>query len=51
MLFNNKLSHINISINNINLTRVKSTEFLGIIIDDNLDLKLQILNLKNKLKK
>ena len=25
MLFNNKVSHINISINNINLTRVKST--------------------------
>ena len=54
MLFNNKLSHrfpINISINNINLTRVKSTEFLGIIIDDNLDWKLDILYLKNKLKK
>ena len=27
MLFNNRLSHINISINNINLTRVKSTYF------------------------
>ena len=51
MLFNNKLSHINISINNINLTRVKSTEFLGIIIDENLDWKLHILYLKNKLKK
>ena len=37
MLFNNKLSHINISINNINLTRVKSTEYVGIIIDENLD--------------
>ena len=37
MLFNNTLSHINISINNINLTRVKSTEFVGIIIDENLD--------------
>ena len=36
MLFNNKLSHINIS-NNINLTRVKSTECLGIIIDQNID--------------
>ena len=51
MLFNNKLSHINISINNINLTRVKSTEFLGIIIDQNLDWKLHILYLKHKLKK
>ena len=51
MLFNNKLSHINISINNINLTRVKSTEFLGIIIDENLDWKLHILYLKNKFKK
>ena len=53
MLFNNKLSHINISINNINLTRVKSTELLGIIIDENLDWKLHILKkyLKNKLKK
>ena len=51
MLFNNKLSHINISINNINLTRVKSTEFLGIIIDENLDWKLHILYLKIKLKK
>ena len=40
MLFNNKLSIINISINNINLTRVKSTELLGIINDENLDLKL-----------
>ena len=27
MLSNNKLSHINISINNLNLTKVKSTEF------------------------
>ena len=51
MLFNNKLSHINILINNINLTRVKSTEFLGIIIDEHLDWKLHILYLKNKLKK
>ena len=51
MLFNNKLYHIYISINNINLTRVKSTEFLGIIIDENLDWKLHILYLKNKLKK
>ena len=51
MLFNNKLSHINISINNINLTRVKSTEFLCIIIDQNLDWKLHILYLKNKFKK
>ena len=51
MLFNNKLSHINISINNINLTRVKSTEFLGIISYQNLDWKLHILYLKNKLKK
>ena len=51
MLFNNKLSHINISINNINLTRVKSTENVGIIIDQNLDCKLHILYLKNKLKK
>ena len=50
MLFNNKLSHINISINNINLTRVNSTEFVG-IIDENLDWKLHILYLKNKLKK
>ena len=49
MLFNNKLSHINISINNINLTRVKSTECLGIIIDENLDWKLHILYLKNNL--
>ena len=38
MLFNNKLSHINISINNINLIReFKSIEFVGIIIDENLD--------------
>ena len=51
MLFNNKLSHINISINNINLTIVKSTEFVGIIIDQNLDWILHILYLKNKLKK
>ena len=51
MSFNNKLFHINISINNINLTRVKSTEFIGIIIDENLDWKLQILYLKNKIKK
>ena len=51
MLFNNKLFHINISINNINLTRVKSIEFLGIIIDQNLDRKLHILYLKNKFKK
>ena len=50
MLFNNKLSHINISINNINLTRVKSIEFVG-IIDQNLDWKLHILYLKNKFKK
>ena len=47
MLFNNKLSHINISINNINLTRELTTEFLGIIIDQNLDWKLHILYLKN----
>ena len=51
MLFNNKLSHINISINNINLTIVKSTEFLGIIIDENLDWKLHILYLKKNKKK
>ena len=49
MLFNNKLSHINISINNINLTSVKSIEFVGIIIDQNLYLKLHILYLKNNL--
>ena len=48
MLFNNKLSHINISINNINLTIVKSTSFLGIIIYQNLDWKLHILYIKNK---
>ena len=48
MVFNNTLSHINISINNINLTRVKYTELLGIIIDQNLDWKLHILYLKNK---
>ena len=51
MLFNNKLFHINISINNINVTKVKSTEFLGIIIDQNLDWKLHILFFLNKLKK
>ena len=39
MLVNNTLSHINISINNIYLTRVKSIEFLGIIIYQNLDWK------------
>ena len=49
MLFNNKLSHINISINNIDVTRVKSTEFVVIIIDKNLYWKLHILYLKNKL--
>ena len=51
MLVNNKLAHINILINNIDLTRVKSTEFLGIIIYQNLDWKIHILYLKNKLKK
>ena len=54
MFFNNKLSNINISINNINLIRVTSIEFLGIIIiiiDENLDWKLHILYLKNKFKK
>ena len=51
ILFNNKLSHINISINNINITRVKSIECVGILIDQNLDWKLHILYLKNKLKK
>ena len=41
-----QLSHINISINNINLTIVKSSEFVGIIIDQNVDWKLHILHLK-----
>ena len=50
ILFNYKLSHINISINNINLTRVKSTELVGIIINQNLDWKLHIyLTLQNNL--
>ena len=44
MLFKYKLSLINISINNINLTRFKSTEYLGIIINQNLDWKLHIQN-------
>ena len=46
MSINNKLCHINISINSIHLTRVKSTEFLDIIIYQNLDCKLDILYLK-----
>ena len=46
MFLNIKLSNINISINNINLTRVKSTEFLGIIIYQNLDWKLYIISKK-----
>ena len=46
MLFNNKLSYIKILINNINLTRVKSTELLGIIIDQKLNWKLHILYFK-----
>ena len=45
MLFNNKLSYINILQNNINLTRIKSTEFVGIIINQNLNWKLHILYL------
>ena len=44
MLVNNTLSHINISINNIDLTRIKSIEFLGIIIYQNLDCKIYIYN-------
>ena len=46
MFLNIKLSNINISINNINLTRVKSTEFLGIIINQNIDWKLYIISKK-----
>ena len=49
MLFNNKLSHINMSINNINLTRVKSKEFVGIIINQNFKKQqIKINSIKNK---
>ena len=53
MIFCNKTipDDLQISINNIVIERVKSTKFLGVMIDDNLNWKMHISHVKSKLSK
>ena len=53
ILFRNRSADtdLNICINTINVTRVQSSKFLGIIIDENLNLKPHIQLVKSKLSK